>query len=335
MSRATTVTSCSSTMARTRRPAWAAPIRRWCRPAGPAQGDGALLVGRVVAQAEVARGAAARRVRLGPRGRPRRGGARSRGAAGARCRRTGSGRAGPAARPGSAPRGWRPSQRLRVWWKRSTLPWVWGCPGIAVLLADAEVREQVLEAVAAADEARGVHGPVVGERGGGPAVRVARCGEGRDHVVAAHAPERPCTRAGSGSGRRASSTISTSLPSASRQWVKSACQTSLGAAASNRIQELRGRLCGSGTTRPAAWSDPADRRDRRHRQAFAPEVPGDRHRSRVKATGGQLPTEGDDPVADRVRRVARVGKGSAGTWLESVQPAVAVAAEQASGAAAG
>ena len=47
--------------------------------------------------------------------------------------------------------------------------------------------------------------------------------------------------------------ISTSLPSARRQWVKSDCQTSLGAAASNRIHELRGRLRGSGTTSPAAW----------------------------------------------------------------------------------
>ena len=46
--------------------------------------------------------------------------------------------------------------------------------------------------------------------------------------------------------------ISTSLPSTRRQWVKSDCHTSLGAAASNRIQELRGRLRGSGTTRPAA-----------------------------------------------------------------------------------
>jgi len=31
------------------------------------------------------------------------------------------------------------------------------------------------------------------------------------------------------------------------------CQTSLGAAASKRCQELRGRLCGSGVTSPAAW----------------------------------------------------------------------------------
>ena len=47
--------------------------------------------------------------------------------------------------------------------------------------------------------------------------------------------------------------ISTSAPSARRQWVKSDCQTSFGAEASNRIQELRGRLCGSGVTSPAPW----------------------------------------------------------------------------------
>ena len=61
------------------------------------------------------------------------------------------------------------------------------CP---VLLADAEIGEQVLEAVAAAGEAAGVDGAVVGERGRGPAVRVARGGEGRHHVVAGDPPER-------------------------------------------------------------------------------------------------------------------------------------------------
>ena len=123
--------------------------------------------------------------------------------------------------------------------------------------------------------------------------------------------------------------ISTSLPSARRQWVKSDCQHSLGAAASNRIHELRGRLRGSGTTRPRRVEDASDGRARRGRQPLALQVPGDRDRSRVKPVGDQLPTEGDDPVADRVRRVARVGQGSAGTWLEGVEPTVAVAADQA------
>jgi hypothetical protein len=38
--------------------------------------------------------------------------------------------------------------------------------------------------------------------------------------------------------------ISTPVPSASCQWVMSACQRSFGMAASNRTKELRGRLCG-------------------------------------------------------------------------------------------
>ena len=210
-------------------------------------------------------------------------------------------------------RGCRASQRFRVWWNRSILPWVSGVARVAVLLADAEVREQVLEAVAAADQPGGVHGPVVGERGGGPAVRVARCGEGRDHVVAAHPPE-----------HRAPQQVAGVV-------VEPARDLDLAAVGQSPVGEVRlPDLVGRGRLEPnpgAPWTlvrlghdeahgveRPADGRDRRHRQAFPPEVPGDRHRSRVKATGGQLPTEGDDPVADRVRRVARVGKGSAGTW---------------------
>ena len=46
--------------------------------------------------------------------------------------------------------------------------------------------------------------------------------------------------------------ISTSVPSARCQCVKSDCQHSLGWAAWNRVQEERGRLCGSGVIRPAA-----------------------------------------------------------------------------------
>ena len=122
-----------------------------------------------------------------------------------------------------------------------------------VLLADAEPGEQVLEAVAAAGEARRVDRPVVGERGGGPAVGVAGRGERGDHVVAGDPPEGRAAEQVAGVVVEPAEQISTSLPSARRQWVKSDCQTSLGAAASNRIQELRGRLRGSGTTRPAAW----------------------------------------------------------------------------------
>ena len=44
--------------------------------------------------------------------------------------------------------------------------------------------------------------------------------------------------------------ISTPLPSASCQWVLSDCQSSLGSAASKRMNEDRGRLCGCGVIRP-------------------------------------------------------------------------------------
>ena len=44
--------------------------------------------------------------------------------------------------------------------------------------------------------------------------------------------------------------ISTSVPSARCQWVMSDCQVSLGRAASNRIQDERGRLRGSGVPYP-------------------------------------------------------------------------------------
>ena len=44
--------------------------------------------------------------------------------------------------------------------------------------------------------------------------------------------------------------ISTSLPSASRQWVMSACQRWLGCSAQNRRHDERGRFCGCGATNP-------------------------------------------------------------------------------------
>ena len=46
------------------------------------------------------------------------------------------------------------------------------------------------------------------------------------------------------------SRISTSDPSFRRQWVTSACQHSFGSAASNRMQELWGRLFGSWSMNP-------------------------------------------------------------------------------------
>ena len=122
--------------------------------------------------------------------------------------------------------------------------------------------------------------------------------------------------------------ISTSVPSARRQWVKSDCQTSLGAAASNRIQELRGRLCGSGTTRPAAWRTRRMVEVDRSRQALAPEMPGDRGRARVEAAGDELDPEGDDPVAHRVGCPVRAGVRPARARLEAVEPVLTVPAQE-------
>jgi hypothetical protein len=44
--------------------------------------------------------------------------------------------------------------------------------------------------------------------------------------------------------------IEISVPSASRQWVISACQRSLGCSAQNVRQDDRGRFCGCGRTKP-------------------------------------------------------------------------------------
>ena len=48
------------------------------------------------------------------------------------------------------------------------------------------------------------------------------------------------------------STAAPRVPSGlvSREWVKSACQRSLGCSASNRCQDERGRFCGWGVTNP-------------------------------------------------------------------------------------
>ena len=58
-------------------------------------------------------------------------------------------------------------------------------------------------------------------------------------------------------------------------------------------------------------------------------MPGDGQWPRIEAQGGELGAQGDDPLAHGVGRVARVGQGSAGTWLEGLEPTVAVAADQA------
>ena len=93
--------------------------------------------------------------------------------------------------------------------------------------------------------------------------------------------------------------ISTSVPSASRQWVMSACQRSLGWSAQNVFHDDRGRFCGCGVTNPrrvrirqivetaGTGSTPA-----------AWQVGGDRLRAGVQALLGESLAEPDDLVLD-------------------------------------
>ena len=111
--------------------------------------------------------------------------------------------------------------------------------------------------------------------------------------------------------------------------MTSDCQTSLGAAASKRIHELRGRLRGSGVTSPprggcAGWSRSTGlaRPSRPRCQAI---VTGPASSPRAVSSVRSV----DDPGADLVRRPAGAGERTAGTRLEGLEPAVTVAAEQA------
>jgi hypothetical protein len=103
--------------------------------------------------------------------------------------------------------------------------------------------------------------------------------------------------------------ISISVPSASRQWVMSACQRSLGWSAQKLFQDDRGRFCGCGVTNPRrAREDPPDRRDRRHRRhPLAGQVGGDGLRPGVQALPGQGLAEPHDLVLDLQVDRPRVG----------------------------
>ena len=113
--------------------------------------------------------------------------------------------------------------------------------------------------------------------------------------------------------------ISTSVPSASRQWVMSACQRSLGWSAQNVRHDDRGRFCGCGVTNP--------RRDRirqivetagtgyrrpacRARWAAMVSAPG------VQALLGQRLAQPHDLVLDLQADRARVGVRPPGPRLE-------------------
>jgi hypothetical protein len=75
--------------------------------------------------------------------------------------------------------GWRASQRLRVWWKRSTLPHVWGCSGAGLTGGDPQAGQLELDrAAATSTRGSGEDGAVVGQQRGGQAVAVVGDGLG-------------------------------------------------------------------------------------------------------------------------------------------------------------
>ena len=121
------------------------------------------------------------------------------------CRWRGSGRVGLAwsARVGGGGVG--ASQRLRVWWKRSILPWVWGWPGWPFFWVMPQGGEEVFEVVAAVGESCGVDAVrcrSVWRRAARRSLAVAM--KLVDDVGAGDAGGGRCRPTGIGSGRRAS-----------------------------------------------------------------------------------------------------------------------------------
>ena len=120
---------------------------------------------------------------------------------------------------------------------------------------------------------------------------------------------------------------STSLPSASHQWVMSDCQTSLGMAASKRRQELRGRLCGSGTTSPAACRMRRIVELEGTRRPSRSRYPAIDERAGVEPVCRELGAQGHDALTDGRGCAARVGVWPPGTGLERLEAALPVWAQ--------
>ena len=197
--------------------------------------------------------------------------------------------------------------------------------GRTVLLADAEVGEQVLEAVAAAGEPGRVDRSVVGERGGRPAVGVAGCGERGHHVVAADPPE-------DGAGEQVAGVVVEPGADLDLAPVGQAPVGEVG------LPDLVGRgglepdpgaaraLARLGHDQPGGVEDAPDRRGRRRRQALAPEVPGNGGGARVQTSGSELEPQAKDPVADGIRRAARARARPARARLDGLEAVFAVPA---------
>jgi hypothetical protein len=223
--------------------------------------------------------------------------------------------------------GCRPSQRFQGLVEALDLALGLGVTGHAVLLADAEVGEQVLEAVAAAGEAGRVDRPVVSERGGGPAVGIAGRDERGHHVVAGDPP------AGGAVEQVAGVVVE---PGADLD-LAPVRQAPVGEVGLPQLVGQRGLEAPPGTARALARlghdeaggvEDAPDGRGRRDGQALAPEVPGDGSRTRVQAAGGELDPHGDDPLAHGVRRAAGAGVRPARSRLDRLEALVTVPAQE-------
>jgi hypothetical protein len=202
-----------------------------------------------------------------------------------------------------------------------------GMPGRPVLLPDAEVGEQVLEPVATTGEPGRVDGAVVSERRGRPAVLLASRDERGHHVVAGDPPE-------GGDGEQEAGVV-----------VEPADDLDLGAVGQAPVGEVRlpqlvgcrgleadprapRALARLGRHEPRRVEDAPDGRGGRRLQALALEVPGDRDRARVQAGRDELGPQPDDPRPDGVRRSGGVRQRSAGARLEGLEPAVPVPVQE-------
>ena len=153
-------------------------------------------------------------------------------------------------------------------------------PGGSVLLADAEQWEEVFEGVAAAAEAGGVDPRVVGQGAGRRAVIADNVQENSDDIVAGDRVV----------GGRAQQVAGVVIQPVENFCVGPVGQAPVGEVGLPHLVWLGGGKPHIGASEPFAWlggdqalvlQDPADRRCRRLPQAFALQMPGDRHRAGV------------------------------------------------------
>jgi hypothetical protein len=196
----------------------------------------------------------------------------------------------------------------------------------AVLLTDAEVGEQVLEAVAAPGEARRVDRPIVGERGGGPTVGVAGRGKRGHHVVAADTGE-------GGAGQQVAGVViepvdDLDLPVGEAPVGEVGLPYIVGCGGLEPDPGAARALVRLGHDEAGGSEDAPDGRDRRNGQALALEVLADCGRAGVEASGDKVRSEFDDPVAHGDRRPLRARMWPPGSGFEGFEPTFAVPAEE-------